>query len=105
MKRAFSCARRIMRELYDTMLIGESRGTIALEQYLAAIIESVLDLFGSKVTLEVQDNGVGLPEGFSLDHDNGFGTMLVKMLSEQLYAQLLIESRAGTLVRLQFTPG
>ncbi|TVR05802.1 MAG: PAS domain S-box protein [Spirochaetaceae bacterium] len=149
---------RSMRELYDTMLIGESQHTVALDHYLGAIIESVIELFaaeatikrdielapcecpakrafslgiivnelmtnimkhafanrsagtitvtlqihGSEAQLNVRDNGVGLPEGFSIDNENGFGTALVRMLSEELNAQLTMTSDGGTSVTLRF---
>jgi PAS domain S-box-containing protein len=57
---------------------------------------------GSRVTLTVQDNGVGLPSGFDISASRGFGLMLVKMLSQQLGGSFSIEKHKGTRCRLEF---
>jgi PAS domain S-box-containing protein len=54
------------------------------------------------VTLSVQDNGIGLPEGFDIDKSNGFGLMLVKMLSQQLGGSFIMETHAGTRCKVEF---
>jgi len=51
---------------------------------------------GARVTLTLQDNGVGLPSGFDMDASGGFGLMLVKMLSQQLRGSFSIEKHKGT---------
>jgi two-component sensor histidine kinase len=53
---------------------GRSSGAIGIE------------LFNKQETvhLTIQDNGIGLPEGFSMATAKGFGLMLVRILSEQL---------------------
>ncbi len=45
-----------------------------------------------RYTLEVRDNGVGLPEGFTPQSAAGFGLGLVQMLTEQLNGTLTVES-------------
>ena len=54
------------------------------------------------VTLIIQDNGKGLPEGFDINKQTGFGLMLVTMLSEQLDAVLIVESLDGVRSTLEF---
>ena len=55
------------------------------------------------VILSVQDNGIGLPEGFDIDTHKGFGLMLVKMLSEQLQGSITNENKNGTRSTLKFS--
>jgi len=54
------------------------------------------------VQLTIQDNGIGLPEGFDMATAKGFGLMLVRMLSEQLKGSFATESRNGTRSVLTF---
>ncbi len=56
-----------------------------------------------KVSLSMQDNGVGLPEGFDISESKSFGLMLVKMLSEQLEGSFSIENSNGTRSTLEFS--
>ncbi len=58
---------------------------------------------GARVTLTLQDNGVGLPAGFDIRASKGFGLTLVKMLSQQLQGSFTIEKQKGTRCRLEFT--
>ena len=44
----------------------------------------------------IRDNGVGLPEGFSLDDPKSMGLFIIKLLSEQIAAKLVIENHHGT---------
>jgi len=50
----------------------------------------------NSLSLEVEDNGIGLPEGFSLEADSGLGLTLVRILSEQLGAGISLSGRNGT---------
>ena len=55
--------------------------------------------FGEKagsVFLEVSDNGAGLPDGFSLEKNDGLGLTLVRILSEQLGAGISLSGNRGT---------
>ncbi|HJV21910.1 MAG TPA: PAS domain S-box protein [Holophagaceae bacterium] len=56
------------------------------------------------VTLRVEDDGHGLPEGLDLDHDGGLGFQLVKALADQLKGTLQITRRKGAAFQLTFTP-
>ena len=51
---------------------------------------------GARVTLTLQDDGVGLPSGFDISSAKGFGLTLVKMLSQQLGGSFSIEKHKGT---------
>lgn len=55
---------------------------------------------GSKVRLDLRDDGVGIPEG--VEASSGFGLMLVDSLARQLNGDLSIAGNAGTEVSLVF---
>jgi GAF domain-containing protein len=58
---------------------------------------------GGDVVIYVKDNGVGLPEGFDLDADAGFGLRIVRgLVEEELNGHLEIASGNGLLVRFRF---
>jgi len=50
----------------------------------------------SRVTLTVQDDGVGIPDGFDPGKSSGLGLMLIKLLAEQLGGSYSIENHEGT---------
>ena len=41
--------------------------------------------------VSVSDDGVGLPDAFTLDRPSGFGTRLIKILAEQTGAEVIVE--------------
>jgi two-component sensor histidine kinase len=43
--------------------------------------------------LSIKDNGIGLPESFSIDNPSSSGMLIVKMLIEQLNARLEIDRK------------
>jgi two-component sensor histidine kinase len=53
-------------------------------------------------TLVVQDNGVGLPKGFSLENTKSLGLKLVQDLTKQLDGEMEIETNNGTMFRSTF---
>ena len=55
-----------------------------------------------KVTMEVRDNGVGLPENFKYEESESLGIYLVYALVEQLDADIQVESDSGTSFLLTF---
>ncbi len=69
----------------------------------SGLIEVYLKEDNGNVTLTLQDNGNGLPEGFDVDTQEGFGLMLVKILSEQLHGSFIIEDNNGTRSTLEFS--
>jgi two-component sensor histidine kinase len=44
------------------------------------------------IEIEVRDDGVGLPKGFSLKKNESLGLYLIQALVEQLEAELVVES-------------
>jgi len=72
--------------------VGRERGAIRISVSCA----------DGLVTLAIQDDGRGLPEGFELDNSKGFGLMLVKMLCEQLDGIFSLVSDGGTRGTLTF---
>jgi two-component system, sensor histidine kinase PdtaS len=53
-------------------------------------------------TLEVSDNGVGLPEGIELAQHDSFGWVLVQSLAQQLGGGVSVRREHGTAVQLRF---
>jgi two-component sensor histidine kinase len=68
----------------------------------AGIITISLKNAGGHVTLTIQDDGNGLPAGFDINGSEGFGLMLVKMLSQQLGGSFSIEMHEGTRCTVSF---
>ncbi len=54
------------------------------------------------VTINVRDNGSGLPDGFDAGASQGFGLMLVSMISEQLGGSFTIRNDNGTRCTVAF---
>ena len=75
----------------------------AFEGRESGVIQCTITENDKKVTLIIQDNGRGLPEGFDINKQNGFGLMLVNMLSEQLHAVLRVENFDGVRSTLEFS--
>ncbi len=65
-------------------------------------IEIIVKENQKNIILIIQDNGKGLPEGFDLDIQEGFGLMLIRMLCEQLKGNFIIENKNGTRCTLEF---
>jgi len=80
----------IINELLTSIMkyafVGEKSGAINLS----------LSRTENEVTLVVQDDGIGRPDGFDIKESKGFGLTLVKMLSEQLGGSLSLERDKGT---------
>jgi PAS domain S-box-containing protein len=52
--------------------------------------------------LIVQDNGIGVPEGFDFEQTKSFGLHLVKILSEQINGEATLENKNGTIGKINF---
>ncbi len=68
----------------------------------SGIIHVTLDEDEDNITLVISDNGNGLPEGFDLNSQDGFGLMLIRILCQQLNGDLSIENSMGTKSTLRF---
>ena len=88
----------IMNELvsncYEYAFVGRKSGTIELG----------VEFDGSYVTLVVKDDGIGLPENFSLAKSPTLGTTLAYSYSEQLESEIDIKSspETGTEIRVKY---
>jgi len=61
-----------------------------------------IDKVENCVTLTINDNGNGLPEGFDFNKTTGFGFRLVEMITQQLKGTYKIENCCGTRSVLKF---
>ncbi len=59
---------------------------------------------GAEVSIEVADDGIGLPEAAAVRESSGFGLGLVRVLLTQLAGTISIDRSAGTRFRITFTP-
>jgi PAS domain S-box-containing protein len=57
---------------------------------------------GSRVTIVVEDNGVGLPESIHIESSTKFGIQLVSLLTKQIGGSIKIERLKGTQFVLEF---
>jgi PAS domain S-box-containing protein len=78
----------IMKYAFD----GRDRGSIAISARLDR----------NRVSLIIEDDGNGMPEGINFKKSSGFGLMLVGMLTEQLGGTIGIERNEGTKIVLEF---
>jgi two-component sensor histidine kinase len=66
------------------------------------VISVSIFLNGDQVTIEVADNGIGIPESVSFENSSGFGLVLVNALVQQLHGKIRIEKKTGTRIILEF---
>lgn len=66
-------------------------------------IRVTMDQAGRTFTLQVADNGVGLPADLDWEKSNTMGLKLIQMLSRQLNGSLETDRTNGTVFRLNFT--
>jgi two-component sensor histidine kinase len=87
----------IINELLTNMMkyafVGREQGLISISAFLKE----------SRVTIEIQDNGVGMPETIDFKSSKGFGMQLVSMLTEQIRGRIRIERGGGTKFILEFS--
>ena len=66
-------------------------------------IHVTLNQQDANLHLVVKDNGIGLPEDFSIENSNSLGYRLIQAFSNKLKATLKMESdRNGTTISLKF---
>ena len=78
--------------------VGRKTGVITISM----TSEPVVGEEKEELTLSVEDNGIGLVEGFYNEGSDSLGLYLVKALSEQLDAKLDFKSGDGTLFFVRF---
>ncbi len=59
-------------------------------------IDIVLKRMNNCFTLSIEDDGSGIPDDFDANKSPGFGSMLVKMLAQQINGAVTMENRYGT---------
>jgi len=74
----------------------------AFRDKACGVIRVSATLLGEKVALEIQDNGIGMPENIDFKNSTGFGMMLIDNLAQQLKGEVRIERGSGTRVILEF---
>lgn len=73
----------------------QQKGTITI-----TLEKSVID--AGQYILTIADDGIGLPHGFSMDQVPTLGMFIVKILIQQLNAELTIENNHGTAFIISF---
>ena len=56
----------------------------------------------TRVSIVVQDDGIGIPDAVNFDNSPGFGLQLMGMLTRQLKGTIRIERENGTRIVLEF---
>jgi len=56
----------------------------------------------NELSLVISDNGVGLPESFSLDSEKSLGMFIVRLLVEQLDGKIAVSRQNGTSFSIRF---
>jgi len=54
-----------------------------------------------KLKIAIGDNGEGLPSGVDFENPKSFGLKIIRLLAEQLNAELTVESKKGTVYTLE----
>lgn len=85
----------IINELVSNSLKYAFIGSDRFENGMAQIVISLQRDRGGKLRLTVEDNGVGLPEGFTVNTSQSLGLKLVSVLTRQLKGTLQVVSNAS----------
>jgi two-component sensor histidine kinase len=65
-------------------------------------VDLVLAHSGERLTVQVRDDGCGLPEGFDIERTTSLGLSIVRdLVTSQLGGTIAMESRGGTLVAIE----
>jgi two-component sensor histidine kinase len=79
----------------DSVFIGNAEGDAV------GHVELVLAHDDDHLTLQVRDDGCGLPEGFDIDHTTSLGLSIVRdLVTSQLGGSIVMQSNGGTLVTI-----
>jgi two-component system, sensor histidine kinase PdtaS len=63
---------------------------------------SLQQIEGQQLQLIIADRGIGLPEGFDIEHNHSLGMQLIKLFAEQLEGELFFVNRNGLKIVLSF---
>lgn len=74
----------------------------AFTEEMSGTIEVSLRREGEMIELKVKDDGIGLPENFSIEQSDSFGFTLISTLALQLGADIQIQSSGGTEIVVTF---
>lgn len=77
----------------------------AFSQQESGEIAITLRTSGTNGILEVADNGIGLPDDFSLDRTGGLGVTLLNVLTDQIDGELMVKKGETTRFELMFPIG
>jgi PAS domain S-box-containing protein len=77
----------------------------AFSQQESGEIAITLRTSGTNGILEVADNGMGLPDDFSLDRTGGLGVTLLNVLTDQIDGELMVKKGETTRFELMFPIG
>jgi len=53
--------------------------------------------------MKIADNGIGLPEGFSIENSESLGMQLIQALTSQVDGELAVSREKGTAFTVSFT--
>lgn len=89
----------VERNLYEELKHSESKRQL----YRTAITRVVVRLedLDEGVVIAIEDNGIGLPEGFSPEKDGSLGWQIVNtLIRDDLHGTLTIERGEGTRIQV-----
>ncbi len=84
-------ANEIITNAFKHAFQGKTRGTI----------DVTMQKEGSKVSLVIQDNGIGILDEVMAGKSTGFGLTIVGMLARQIDASYTLERSSGTICRIE----
>lgn len=58
--------------------------------------------FENRVTICVEDNGIGIPDSIDIQNSSGFGLQLAGMMAQVLCGKIKVEKNNGTKFILEF---
>jgi two-component sensor histidine kinase len=68
----------------------------------SGIISIIVKKNSNKVTIEIQDDGIGINESIDFNNSCGFGLRIIGMMTRQLKGNVKIERDMGTKFILEF---
>jgi two-component sensor histidine kinase len=75
----------------------------AFNDQIEKIINVMAKVSGNAITISIQDNGKGMPDSIDFENSPGFGLLLVRELTKQLFGKITIERNMGTKIILEFS--